>query len=114
MPYKDPEKEKQVHRESCKRYYWKNREKERDYKAKIRGQVLSYYSKGEMKCAVCGEDDIIVLCIDHINNDASKHKEHGLGASFYNWLKKQGFPEGFQVLCHNCNFRKEYWRRRGD
>jgi hypothetical protein len=20
------------------------------------------------------------------------------------WLRKNGFPKGFRVLCHNCNF----------
>jgi len=22
----------------------------------------------------------------------------------YRWLKKQGYPKGYQVLCFNCNF----------
>jgi hypothetical protein len=28
------------------------------------------------------------------------------GYGFYTWLKKNGFPEGLQVLCMNCNWVK--------
>ena len=28
------------------------------------------------------------------------------GVSFYRKLQKQGYPNGFQVLCANCNLRK--------
>ena len=29
------------------------------------------------------------------------------GTKFYRWLKRNNFPEGFQVLCFNCNCGKE-------
>ena len=32
----------------------------------------------------------------------SKFKIHQL----LRWIKKNNFPEGFQILCHNCNFTK--------
>ncbi len=31
------------------------------------------------------------------------------GSVLYSWLKKQGYPPGFQVLCHNCNLAKGYY-----
>jgi hypothetical protein len=31
------------------------------------------------------------------------------GRAFFAWLKRQGWPEGFQVLCHNCNSSKGYY-----
>lgn len=35
-------------------------------------------------------------------------KEIGQGIDgIYRWLKDQGFPEGFRVLCHNCNQGRE-------
>jgi len=27
---------------------------------------------------------------------------------FYRWLVENDFPEGFQILCHNCNFAKSH------
>jgi hypothetical protein len=28
----------------------------------------------------------------------------GGGYRAYRWLKDRGYPGGFRVLCHNCNF----------
>ncbi len=28
------------------------------------------------------------------------------GKTFYDWLMKNNFPQGFQTLCWNCNFAK--------
>lgn len=56
-------------------------------------------------CVECGERDPIVLDFDHINNDG--HKETGKKLIF----SVKQFPERFQLLCKNCNWRKEYWRR---
>lgn len=81
----------------------------RVYGEKLRQQVLEHYSNGTPKCACCGIDDILVLCVDHINGGGNKHRKQlhkSSGTSFCNWLIRQGYPEGFQVLCHNCNFRK--------
>ena len=58
------------------------------------------------------------LTIDHINNDGAKDRSqlHGGkrgGVRFYEILKKNGYPAGYQVLCANCNLIKEmkYQRR---
>jgi hypothetical protein len=75
------------------------------FNGKLKYEVLSYYSSGIPKCLVCRVEDIDVLCIDHINNDGRKQRrEINFG---YSWLKKQGFPEGYQVLCFNHNMKKE-------
>lgn len=49
------------------------------------------------------------LTIDHVNNDGAKHRREVIGVKggIYRWLIKNGFPEGFQVLCWNCNCAKE-------
>lgn len=53
-----------------------------------------------------------MLTIDHINGGGNKHRESILnsrgGTSFYRWLKKTGYPSGYQVLCWNCNLSKRY------
>lgn len=59
------------------------------------------------KCACCGETELAFLTIDHVNNDGADHRrEIGKGGLYY-WLVREGFPEGFQVLCANCNLAKE-------
>ncbi|MGM2776559.1 hypothetical protein, partial [Bacillus cereus group sp. Bce015] len=50
------------------------------------------------------------LSIDHIaNNGAAERKSGaygGSGTAFYLWLRKQGFPSGYQVLGMNCQVGK--------
>jgi hypothetical protein len=66
-------------------------------------QVLSHYSNGTPICACCGETDIDMLSIDHVNNDGSKHRKQ-IGDNIYLYLKNNNFPqEGYRVLCMNCN-----------
>ena len=66
-------------------------------------QVMNHYGN---KCACCGESRIEFLTIDHIHGGGNKHRKeiHQAGGShFYRWLINNGFPEGFRVLCFNCN-----------
>lgn len=73
-------------------------------KAELKNAVFSMY--GGAKCACCGLDYIPALTIDHIEGGGTKHlKEIGRG-NLYGWLKKNGFPSGYQVLCWNCNMVK--------
>jgi hypothetical protein len=104
MPYKDIKKRRQ----SSRKYYYANRERlieqQREYRVKLRLEVLSHYSNGEPKCACCKESQIEFLAIDHINGGGTKHRKRiGGGMHTYLWLKKQGYPKGYRVLCHNCN-----------
>lgn len=68
--------------------------------------ILNYYSNGTMKCACCGESQIEFLSIDHINNDGAEHRKEIGRSQITNWLIQNKLPEGFQVLCFNCNFAK--------
>jgi hypothetical protein len=45
------------------------------------------------------------LAIDHINGRgrAERGKMGRYGDSLYKWLRKEGYPEGYRVLCHNCD-----------
>lgn len=72
---------------------------------RLRYNALYHYSNGDVKCACCGERHIEFLTIDHINGGGTKHrKEIGKnGSSLYQWLKNNNYPEGFRVLCFNCN-----------
>jgi hypothetical protein len=99
-------------RKTCMKSYYKNKEK-RSIHTKEKNQnkkfsVLAIYSKGQPKCACCGETNIEFLTIDHVNNDGSKYRKkiNCRGSGIYYWLIKNHFPEGIQVLCMNCNFAK--------
>jgi hypothetical protein len=79
----------------------KDRETHRKKHVKLRTKVLEAYGS---YCACCGESDYHFLAIDHINGGGAAHRrEIGGGGNTYNWLVKNNFPKGFQVLCHNCN-----------
>lgn len=75
----------------------------------VRIEALKRYGS---HCACCGETQLEFLAIDHINNDgARERKEVGSGNRFYYWLRKNGYPQrGYQVLCHNCNLAKQFYK----
>ena len=72
-------------------------------------QAVLHYGGGAPQCACCGEAQIAFLTLDHIFNDGSRQRrELNLegSAAYFRWLKKNGYPTGLQVLCHNCNSAK--------
>ena len=77
------------------------------YDAVYKVRVLTHYSSGKLSCVRCGEGDIACLTIDHINGGGHQHRK-AVGSHFYHWLIKQGFPEGYQTLCMNCQLRKKH------
>jgi hypothetical protein len=88
-----------------RRYYLLHREKRlttaHDWHQKLKAEVIAHYGK---VCACCGEASYEFLCIDHINGGGNKHRELlGCSRNFFSWLKKNGYPDGFRTLCHNCN-----------
>lgn len=68
----------------------------------MRTTVLTHYGG---KCECCGEDEPLFLTVDHINGGGKKHRQEIGGGGFYlhRWLIKNNFPEGFRILCFNCN-----------
>lgn len=78
---------------------------------KLRTDVLNAYGN---KCQCCGESHREFLAIDHMNNDGTEHKKSlslKSAQAFYTWLRKNNYPQGFQVLCHNCNMAKGFYGR---
>lgn len=80
----------------------------RIWNRKIRLMALVRYSDNPPCCACCGESTIEFLAIDHTNNNGMEHRKitKGSGSKTYSWLLKNNYPDGFQVLCHNCNLAK--------
>ena len=80
-------------------------QRQRNHKKKK--MVMFHYSNGNMCCANCGDDIYEKLTIDHIDGGGIKHRKiTGLGSGLYRWLVKNNYPEGFQVLCIECNWLK--------
>jgi hypothetical protein len=94
-------------------YYRKNSEKVKSlvkkHRIKLKLEVLTHYGGDPPKCVCCGETILDFLSIDHINDDGANQRRKincSSGNQFYLWLKKNNFPEGYQVLCMNCQFGK--------
>ncbi len=114
------------HRESQRKYRWSHLEEQQTAtrlwrasggnrhnsarKEQLKIEVLSYYGNDRCACVACGESRLACLSIDHINGNGCKERTAGgylyYGYSFYNLLKKGGYPDGYQTLCMNCQFCK--------
>lgn len=78
----------------------------------LKKEILTHYGDGKCQCVVCGEDRLLCLSIDHINNDGGKHRREIRYKSghvdIYKWLKDNKLPKGFQTLCMNDQFIKQF------
>lgn len=80
----------------------------------IKAEVIDHYGGS---CACCGESQLVFLTIDHPEGNGAAHRRAIFGDSvgragerFYRWLKRNGLPAEFRVLCWNCqhaSFRGE-------
>jgi len=84
----------------------KHNQSQKEGRHRLRDEVINRYGG---KCVCCGETRKEYLTIDHKNGNGRKQKRE-IGArtsqEFYRWLKQNNYPEGFQVLCFNCNCGK--------
>jgi len=93
-----------------KKYYANNREKiikqkvsgNLKYRRLARLDCIEHYSNGTNACACCGENHLEFMSIDHINGNGRKHREH-INEYLPLYLKRNGYPKGYRILCHNCN-----------
>lgn len=85
---------------------WSNKVKERKKEQwqTMRLMVMDHY--GGPVCACCGETTYSFLTLDHIYNDGAAHRKSMGNKHLYRWIIANGYPDGFQVLCMNCNFGK--------
>lgn len=72
----------------------------------VKTQAITEYGG---QCACCGISDLVFLTIDHPDGDGAAHRRAIFGDSvgragerFYRWLRREGWPTGFRVLCWNC------------
>lgn len=87
----------------------RRREHARNHNNKVKRRVMDAYGG---VCQCCGESMLEFLTLDHINNDGNEHRKtlkgFGAGTALYRLLEKQGWPEGFQTLCMNCNWARHW------
>ena len=63
------------------------------------------------QCVCCQETELVFLTIDHINGGGNQMRTSTARYTtdkFYRQLKRDGFPEGFRVLCFNCNWAEAH------
>ena len=75
----------------------------RAWRRRLREEVLAAYSHA---CACCGEARFEFLAIDHVSGDGAAHRKKVAQHALLGWLKREGYPAGFRVLCHNCNMSR--------
>ena len=91
-------------------YYRKHYEERRkynldrglEYTRRLRYSALEHYGGSPPKCVCCGEEEILFLTIDHANGTKIV-KGHRSGNTLYRFLKQSNYPDGYRVLCFNCN-----------
>ncbi len=112
--HKNPEesaaKSLQWKKENPERWREISRAANQRQRIRLRAEMVLAYGG---KCSCCGEDELLFLELDHINNNGAedRKKGHGAGVKLYGRLKKEDWPkDNYQLLCSNCNHGK---RRNG-
>lgn len=77
---------------------------DRLWRRNLRIEAINKY--GGCKCAMCPETRIGALTINHIDGGGRQHRSSigSGGTQFFRWLKNNNYPEGYNVLCSNCNY----------
>lgn len=88
----------------------KNRERalgaQRLANRKLKDAAYAAYGGYRCSCPGCKETIEAFLSLDHVNNDGAEHRKAVDRRKIYKWLAQNNYPDGFQVLCMNCNFGK--------
>jgi hypothetical protein len=78
----------------------KRRSYTREWERRQRLQAIEHYGG---KCDCCGESRYEFLAIDHIDGGGVRHRREDNIPNIARWLITNNYPDGFRVLCHNCN-----------
>lgn len=91
-------------REENSEYYC---DKRRLYKRVLRLEVLRHYSRSDKPfCDCCKKKILEFLTLDHKNGGGNKFRRENpnhRGEKIYAWVRRNGYPDGFRVLCQDCN-----------
>ncbi len=99
----------------CKECRLRNGEQSKKFRCKQPDYMKRYMKKITMECyeayggafcVCCGEANFQFLTIDHINNNGAEERRRTNNASgkcLAWYLRKRGYPVGYQIMCFNCN-----------
>src|SRR5271157_2659886 len=92
--------------------------KQREWKEALKVEVFTHYGDGRLCCLWegCTVDDPDMLTLDHIKDNGAEHRRKmgtaSAGTGFYSKLRKAGFPQGYQTLCWNHQWKKQIAKKR--
>ena len=114
MPYKNPVKRKEYHKERGAQWYQKNKEltkvRAKQLKKLARQEWVDY--KANLRCIRCGQDHPATFDFHHVD---PKTKVKGVNE----WVKERKYAEAHEevkkciVLCANCHRIHHYNEKRG-
>jgi hypothetical protein len=119
-----PDREKEVRRNHYNKHKERSRKLSREKRFLLKIEVLTQYSPNKVLgcCWMdCNIHDVDMLSLDHIENNGAKERREQYGDNkgfsggstrVYSRVKREGFPEGFQTLCMNHQWKKEIERLR--
>jgi hypothetical protein len=86
-----------------------SRQSMRDLRFQLKLDAISAYGS---VCACCGLDIVFFLEIDHVFGGGSAHIKslRKQGTTLHKFLKQEGYPEGYRLLCSNCNCALGFYR----
>ncbi len=96
-----------VERERKRMHNPEFRKKRTEKARENREMVLNKYGG---KCNCCGIADYEFLALDHVNNDGKEHRKKVASGDIVRWIMKNNYPASIQVLCHNCNMAKAFYK----
>lgn len=110
--YREKPEVRQKERDRAVEYYYGNYPKQFHYRLRMKKAAFDAY--GGQRCSCCKETELSMLTIDHIGGWGAAHRRQlrlesgqsnisGGGMHIYRWLRQNNYPEGFRVLCWNCN-----------
>lgn len=73
----------------------------------LRLAALQHYSATVPFCSCCGTTVPAFLALDHVNGGGHRQRKEIGGGQWWRWLRNNGYPPGFRVLCHNCNMGRQ-------
>jgi hypothetical protein len=78
------------------------------YSKRHRDRVTVFAHYGQ-QCELCQESSPEFLTVDHMNGNGNKHRK--TIRCICEWLILNQFPNGFRILCQNCNLAKSIRER---
>jgi hypothetical protein len=76
-----------------------------------KARSLHIIGGGNVRCRCCGEREIDLLTIDHIEGGGTQHRRElgARGVSIHQWIRanREEAKRRLQPLCYNCHIGKD-------